>query len=101
MDLQLKHKVVLITGGAKGIGAAIARGVAAEGGITVVVDRDADAANKLRDEMKSEGKACKTIYADLSTSLECSNAVERAIQEFGGLDVLVNNAGVNDKIGLE
>jgi L-fucose dehydrogenase len=101
MDLQLEHKVVLITGGAKGIGAAIARGAAAEGGITVVVDRDLDAATKLRDEMKSEGKACKTIYADLSAPQDCSNAVEQAIQEFGGLDVLVNNAGVNDKIGLE
>src|SRR6266850_1634057 len=93
MDLQLKHKVVLITGGAKGIGAAIA--------IAVIVDRDADAANKLRGEMKSEGKACKTIHADLSSPEECSSAVEQTIREFGGLDVLVNNAGINDKIGLE
>lgn len=101
MDLQLKHKVVLITGGAKGIGAAIARAVATEGGIAVIVDRDADAANKLRGEMKSEGKACKTIHADLSSPEECSSAVEQTIREFGGLDVLVNNAGINDKIGLE
>jgi L-fucose dehydrogenase len=101
MDLQLKHKVVLTTGGAKGIGAAIARAVAAEGGIAVIVDRDGDATNKLRDEMKSEGKACKAIHAELSSSEECSSAVQQTIREFGGLDVLVNNAGMNDKIGLE
>jgi L-fucose dehydrogenase len=101
MDLQLKHKVVLITGGAKGIGAAIARGVAAEGGISIVVDRDANAGKKLRDELKSEGKACRLICVDLSLADECSNAVEQALQEFGGIDVLVNNAGINDKVGLE
>ena len=101
MDLQLKNKVVLVTGGAKGIGAAIARAAAAEGGIAVIVDRDADASNRLRDEMKSEGRACKAILADLSSPEECVSAVEQTIGEFGGLDVLVNNAGVNDKVGLE
>jgi L-fucose dehydrogenase len=101
LDLQLKNKVVLVTGGAKGIGAAIARAAAAEGGIAVIVDRDADASNRLRDEMKSEGRACKAILADLSSPEECVSAVEQTIGEFGGLDVLVNNAGVNDKVGLE
>ena len=101
MDLQLKNKIVLVTGGAKGIGAAIARAAAAEGGIALIVDRDPDASHKLRDEMKSEGRACKTILADLSSPEECSGAVDQSIREFGGLDVLVNNVGINDKIGLE
>jgi L-fucose dehydrogenase len=101
MDLQLKHKVVLVTGGAKGIGAAIVRGVAAEGGIAVIVDRDADAGNKLREELGAQGKACKMIQADLTATEACATAIEQILHEFGGLDVLVNNAGVNDKVGLE
>ena len=51
MDLQLKHKVVLVTGGAKGIGAAISRTCAQEGAIAVAVDRDVSAGEKLRDEL--------------------------------------------------
>jgi len=53
MDLQLRDKVVLITGGGKGIGAAIARATANEGGIPVAVDKDVKAGNQFRDELKS------------------------------------------------
>jgi L-fucose dehydrogenase len=101
MDLQLKHKVVLITGGAKGIGAAIVRGLASEGGIAVIVDRDVEAGNKLREELSAQGKACRMISADLASAEDCATAVEQTLLEFGGLDVLVNNAGINDKVGLE
>src|SRR5438128_5734442 len=101
MDLQLKEKVVVITGGAKGIGAAIARAAASEGAIPVAVDKDAEAGNKLRDELKSAGKTCGVICADLSDATTCSRVVEEALEKFGKLDVLVNNAGVNDKVGLE
>jgi L-fucose dehydrogenase len=101
MDLQLKAKVVVITGGGKGIGAAIARAAASEGAIPVVVDKDAEAGNKLRDELKSAGKTCEVICADLSNAAACSRAVDEALEKFGKLDVLVNNAGVNDKVGLE
>src|SRR4030095_14520930 len=101
MDLQLKDKVVVITGGAKGIGAAIARATANEGGIPVAVDKDVKAGNQFRDELKSAGKTCGLICTDLSDAAGCSQAVEQTLQEFGRLDVLVNNAGVNDKVGLE
>jgi L-fucose dehydrogenase len=101
MDLQLKEKVVFITGGAKGIGAAIARAAASEGAVPVAVDKDAEAGNRLGDELKSAGKACEVICADLSDAAACSRAVEEAFEKFGKLDVLVNNAGVNDKVGLE
>jgi len=101
MDLQLRHKIVLITGGAKGIGAAIVRALAAEGGIAVIVDRDAEAGNKLREELSAQGKACRMICVDLSETVGCADAIEQTLVEFGGLDVLVNNAGINDKIGLE
>jgi len=100
MDLQLKGKVVLITGGAKGIGAAIARGCASEGSIPVIVDRDAEAGNKLCSELRVHG-VCEAICADLLSPENCSAAVQQTLQQFGKLDVLVNNAGVNDKVGLE
>src|SRR5882724_3046084 len=101
MDLQLKDKVVVITGGAKGIGAASARACAGEGGVPVVVDPDAEAAGQLRSELQSAGKGCGLICVDLSTKENCSSAVEQTLGEFGRLDVLVNNAGVNDRVGLE
>jgi L-fucose dehydrogenase len=101
MDLQLKDKVILITGGAKGIGAAIARGVAREGGIPVIVDLDAGAGKQLQSELQNSGKTCGLICADLLEAESCSNAVEHTLKEFGHVDVLINNAGVNDGIGLE
>jgi L-fucose dehydrogenase len=97
MDLQLKDKVVLITGGAKGIGAAIVRTVAGEGAIPVIVDRDAQVGTKTQ----SEAPKSELIVGELSSAEFCKAAIEKTIQKFGRLDALVNNAGVNDKIGLE
>src|SRR5260370_19463927 len=65
MDLQLKDKVVLITGGAKGIGAAIARGCAREGAFPVVVDKDGKAGKQLQMELQKSGRSSTGIYADL------------------------------------
>jgi len=97
MDLQLRDKVVLITGGAKGIGAAIAQTVAAEGAIPVIVDRDGEAGKKRQSELL----ASELLLGDLTSQEFCKAAVERTIQKCGRLDALVNNAGINDKVGLE
>jgi len=97
MDLELKDKVILITGGAKGIGAAISRAAGAEGAVPVILDRDADAAQKLHSELPWSG----VIVTELSSAENCRKAVEQTIAQFGRLDALVNNAGVNDKVGLE
>jgi L-fucose dehydrogenase len=97
MDLQLKDKVILVTGGAKGIGAAIVRAAAAEGAIPVIVDRDSEAGSLLQAELR----ASHLIVAELSTPEHCSSAVEQTVKKLGRLDALVNNAGVNDKVGLE
>ncbi len=101
MDLQLKNKVVLVTGGAKGIGAATVHVCAGEGAIPVIVDRDADAAKKLQAELRGNGASSHVFTAELSSPEECAQAVAHTISACGHLDALINNAGVNDKVGLE
>ena len=101
MDLQLKDKVVLVTGGAKGIGAAITKTCAQEGAIAVAVDRDAQACQQLHDELSAQGLQTSFIAMDLSSSENCKAVVQQAIATFDHIDALVNNAGINDKIGLE
>jgi NAD(P)-dependent dehydrogenase (short-subunit alcohol dehydrogenase family) len=97
VDLHLENKVVLVTGGAKGIGAAIVRVAATEAAIPVIVDRDAEAGEILRVEVPTS----HVIVAELSSPADCQTAVNSTIEKFGRLDALVNNAGVNDKVGLE
>jgi NAD(P)-dependent dehydrogenase (short-subunit alcohol dehydrogenase family) len=97
VDLQLKNKVVLVTGGAKGIGAAIVRTVAGEAAIPIVVDRDASAGEKLHAELRTS----HVIVADLLSPADCQTVIDSTVDKFGRLDALVNNAGVNDKVGLE
>jgi L-fucose dehydrogenase len=101
MNLQLKDKVVLVTGGAKGIGAAITRTCAQEGAIAVAVDRDGPACRKLHDEFTAEGLRTSALAVDISSAENCEAIVRQAIGTFGHIDALVNNAGINDKIGLE
>lgn len=101
MDLELKDKVVIVTGGAKGIGAAIVHACAAEGAVPVIVGRDADAGTKTQSQVKNKGGRCGVISVDLSTPESCEQSVVRTLTEFGRLDALVNNAGRNDKVGLE
>ena len=101
MDLQLTGKVVLITGGAKGIGAAITRAVAREGAIPVVVDRDASACDRIISELKLDRAHDHHVILDLQSAPHCEQAVAHAASKFGHIDALINNAGVNDGIGLE
>jgi len=97
VDLELKNKVVLVTGGAKGIGAAIVKAAAAEGAIPVIVDRDVDAGNQLHQQIAGSD----LIVAELAEAQACYSTVQKTIEKHGRLDALVNNAGVNDKVGLE
>jgi len=98
MDLGLRDKIVLVTGGAKGIGAATVKAFLAEDSKVVLVDRDADEGYALS---KSSGSKVSFIEADLTNLKSCKEAVEQTVSLFGGLDVLVNNAGFNDGLGLE
>jgi L-fucose dehydrogenase len=101
VDLRLKDKVVLVTGGAKGIGAAIVRLCAREGAIPVIVDRDAAASETLQSELRKSGAVCGLMFAELSSPENCAQVVDDTARHFGRIDALVNNAGVNDKVGLE
>lgn len=96
MDLHLKDKIILVTGGARGIGAAITKLLAAEGAIPVVVGRNEND-NK---NIIEEAGAGFPVSAELTRPEECRLAVETAIRQFGRLDGLVNNAGINDGVGL-
>jgi L-fucose dehydrogenase len=93
MDLDLKDKVVLVTGGTSGIGAAIVRAVVSEGAAAVIADRSA--------ALEAAGGKVHVVAGDLTSAENCKNAVDQTLQHFGRLDALVNNAGVNDRVGLE
>jgi len=97
MNLNLKGKVIIVTGGAKGIGAGITKSIAAEGAIPVVVGRDAND----NDAIIKEVGAGFGITAELTHPEACDNAVKATVEKFGRIDGLVNNAGVNDGVGLE
>jgi L-fucose dehydrogenase len=101
MDLQLKDKVVIVTGGAKGIGAAIVRACGKEGAIPVIVGRDPEAGKQVQEELKKSGAVCGLIAVDLATPESCLRSIEQVLKDFGRIDALVNNAGRNDKVGLE
>ena len=97
MNLELKSKIIIVTGGAKGIGAGITKALATEGAVPVVVGRDANDNDKI---IKEVGAGIG-LTAELTHPEACENAVKAAIEKFGKVDGLVNNAGVNDGIGLE
>ena len=101
MDLHLTDKVIIVTGGAKGIGAGIVKVLAAEGAIPVVVGRNEEDNLKLIAEIEAGGGRGSQIVAELTQPMECENVIRQTIKKWGRIDALVNNAGVNDNVGLE
>jgi NAD(P)-dependent dehydrogenase (short-subunit alcohol dehydrogenase family) len=98
MDLNLKDKVVIVTGGAKGIGEGIVEVLAKEGAVPVIVGRNE--ADNLVTLNKISGKGFQVV-AELTDPLQSKNAVDAVLQKYGRIDGLVNNAGVNDGVNLE
>lgn len=101
MDLQLKEKVIIVTGGAKGIGEGISNLLAAEGAIPIIVNRNEEANLKILQSIKEKGYQADHIVAELTNPQACETVIKSIIQKWGRIDGLVNNAGENDGIGLE
>jgi len=101
VDLGLKDSVVLVTGGASGIGAAITRACLAENAKVVVLSRVSNGVREFMADMERSNSACQFIEAELGDIAQCRHAVEHITERYGRLDGLVNNAGVNDGVGLE
>jgi NAD(P)-dependent dehydrogenase (short-subunit alcohol dehydrogenase family) len=101
MDLGLQDKVVLVTGGSKGIGEGIVRSLLAEGARVANVNRSEAEGRAMEAEYAEQGQDCYFIQADLCDVDACRFAVQATIDRFGRIDALVNNAGVNDGIGLD
>lgn len=101
MDLQLQDKVAIVTGGSKGIGEGIVRALLAEGAKIANVNRSTEAGLALQDEYANQGQDCFFIQGDLTSVKACQAAVEKTVRKFGRIDIVVNNAGVNDGVGLD
>lgn len=101
MNLELKDKVIIVSGGAKGIGEGIVKVLAAEGAIPVIIGRsEADNIKTVKDVEAVGGKAFHVV-AELTSPADCEKAIKEIIATFNRIDGLVNNAGVNDGVGLE
>lgn len=96
MDLNLTDKVIIVTGGAKGIGAGCTEAFAAEGAIPVIVGRSPDVGKAL---IKKCGRG-HVIEAELTSEEACKNAITETLEKYGRLDGIVHNAGINDGVSL-
>lgn len=101
MNLEIKDKVFIVTGGAKGIGRAIVECIAAEGGIPFIAGRSAEEGEALAAQLVQQGATAYYIKVELGTPESCKNVVEEVLAKAGRIDGLVNNAGANDGVGLE
>jgi len=98
MNLQLDLKIIIVTGGAKGIGEGIVKVLAQENAIPVIVGRNKEDNIKTLESIGNKGFQ---FVAELTEPEECANAVKKVVEKYNRIDGLVNNAGVNDSIGLE
>jgi L-fucose dehydrogenase len=97
MNLNLKDKIILVSGGAKGIGEGITRVLAAEGAFPVIIGRNA---NDNQELIKAIGTGAE-VTAELQDPDQCIAAVKSIVDRYGRIDGVVNNAGINDGISLE
>ncbi len=95
MDLKLKDKVVVITGGGGAIGSAIATSFAKEGAKVVVTGRTLSTLETIVDAIRKDGGIADAVTCDVSKKESCEECVAKVVEKMGSLDVLVNNAGIN------
>jgi L-fucose dehydrogenase len=101
MNLNLTNKIIIVSGGAKGIGKGIADVLSAEGAVVVIIGKDAEDNAIALKNINGRGKIAFAHTADLSDPAACQAAITEVVRRFKGIDGLVNNAGVNDGISLE
>ena len=100
MDLFLKDKVVIVTGGTKGIGVGIVRSFADEDAKVVIVNRAGKEGPMMEEDLKSKGKSAVYIEAELNRIEESKKVIDMTLSMFGRIDVIVNNAGGNNQKDL-
>ena len=101
MQLNLTGKIIIVTGGAKGIGLGISKVLAAEGAIPFIIGRSTEDNNAAVKEIELAGGQAKCVTAELTDPLACEKAVKQVLAECGRIEGIINNAGVNDGVGLE
>ena len=101
MDLQLKDQVIIVTGGSSGIGQGISMTLAREGAILFLVGRNEANLRQVTADLQELGTQAAYAVAELTDPEQCRRAVRAAVDTFGTVHALVNNAGVNDGVGLE
>ena len=99
--MRLENKVALVSGGARGIGAAITKILAQEGAKVVIGDVLEDAGQKTAAEINDAGGECVFVRLDVTSEAAWNSAVGEAVSRFGKLDILVNNAGVTSRGMIE
>jgi len=97
---RFENKVAIVTGGAGGIGAAIASRLASEGATVVVSDVNLEAAQAVAQAIEAAGGKARAMAADIASGEACRSLVQAVASEFGRIDVLVNNAGINRRGNL-
>ena len=100
MNLELDNKIVIITGGAKGIGEGITRAFAAEGAIPVILGRNPTEAAHIVAELELLEQRADAFHAELTDPEAVRVAVEAIVSKYGRIDVIINNAGCNDAVSL-
>lgn len=92
---RVQDRVVVVTGGAGGIGAAACRAIAAEGGKVIVADLDPDRARAVAESIVADGGTAESIGVDVTDRTQVRAMIQRAVDAFGELNVIFNNAGMN------
>lgn len=100
MDLKIKNKIAVVTGGGNGIGEAVALRLAAEGSKIVVADLNPDAAGKVVGEIKAGGGDALAVACNATKPEDVDNLMEKTVDAYGAVDILVNNVGGGSGIAL-
>jgi meso-butanediol dehydrogenase/(S,S)-butanediol dehydrogenase/diacetyl reductase len=101
-EKKLAGKVAIVTGSGRGIGEAIAKRLAADGAAVVVSDVMADNANKVASEIEAAGGKSMAVACDVTNEQEVNALVEKTVEKFGKLDIMVANAGIGIvKVGID